>query len=420
MRPKNGDILAMATSNSYNLNAPSEPNTEELKAKWDSLNSSEKNNALQQMYRNKAVADTYEPGSTFKVFVSAMGLEEGVVTTDKDGDFNCSGLINVSGSKIRCWRYPRSHGSQSLRNALMNSCNPAFIALGQRIGTDNFYKYLEAFGFTQKTGVELIGDTKGIFLKQNKVKTVELATYSFGQRFQVTPLQMANAACAIANGGVLMKPRIVKEIKDSMGNTVQTIEPVEYRRVVSEETSKGVLSMMSSVVNDNGTGKNAKLDEYKVGGKTGTSEVGVNTNKYTASFLGIAPIDNPEIVVLVTLFDPQGENGHGGGAIAAPVAKNVMSETLKYLEIKEDYTYTEKNAIQNVIVPEVRELTIEEAIKKIEDLGLKCESDVSGDKSTTKVVDQVPKPGVSIPSNGVVKIYYKDSTQNTTAVVPDV
>ena len=225
---------------------------------------------------------------------------------------------------------------------------------------------------------------------------------------------MANAACAIANGGVLMKPRIVKEIKDSMGNTVQTIEPVEYRRVVSEETSKGVLSMMSSVVNDNGTGKNAKLDEYKVGGKTGTSEVGVNTNKYTASFLGIAPIDNPEIVVLVTLFDPQGENGHGGGAIAAPVAKNVMSETLKYLEIKEDYTYTEKNAIQNVIVPEVRELTIEEAIKKIEDLGLKCESDVSGDKSTTKVVDQVPKPGVSIPSNGVVKIYYENSKQNTT------
>ena len=147
MRPKTGDILAMATSNSYNLNTPYEPNTEELKSKWESLTSAEKNNALQKMYRNKAVADTYEPGSTFKVFVAAMGLEEGVVT---EGDFNCNGIVNVSGTKIKCWKYPASHNYQTLRKALMNSCNPAFIALGQRIGTDNFYKYIEGFGFTRE------------------------------------------------------------------------------------------------------------------------------------------------------------------------------------------------------------------------------------------------------------------------------
>ena len=150
MRPKTGDILAMATSNSYNLNTPYEPNTEELKSKWESLTSAEKNNALQKMYRNKAVADTYEPGSTFKVFVAAMGLEEGAVTTDKEGDFNCNGIVNVSGTKIKCWKYPASHNYQTLRKALMNSCNPAFIALGQRIGTDNFYKYIEGFGFTRE------------------------------------------------------------------------------------------------------------------------------------------------------------------------------------------------------------------------------------------------------------------------------
>ena len=180
------------------------------------------------------------------------------------------------------------------------------------------------------------GDTKGIFRDQSKVTSVDLATYSFGQRFGVTPLQMVNAACAIANGGTLMKPRIVKEIKDSGGNTIQTIEPVEYRKVVSEETSKEVLSMMSSVVNDNGTGRNAKLQYYTVGGKTGTSEMGTNTDKYTASFLGVAPTDNPEIVVLVALLGLKDNDEHGGGALAAPIAKNVMLDTLEYLEIKEN------------------------------------------------------------------------------------
>jgi len=199
MEPSTGDILAMASSNSYNLNTPFEPNTEELKSTWDTLTTAEKNTYLQKMWRNKAVADTYEPGSTFKIFVSAMGLEEGLATTNAEGAFNCPGYTTVSGVKIKCWRHPRSHGSQSLRLALMNSCNPAFISLGQKVGTDKFYGYLEAFGFFDKTGVELAGDTKGIFLSKDKVGPVELATYSFGQRFQVTPLQMTTAACAIAN-----------------------------------------------------------------------------------------------------------------------------------------------------------------------------------------------------------------------------
>ncbi len=313
MNPNTGDILAMATYPNYNLNEPYEAYTEELKSQWDVLSQDDKLKSLQGVWRNKAIADTYEPGSTFKLITASAALEEGITTTDKEGEFCCTGGIEIAGVRIKCWRYYRPHGSESLRQALMNSCNPVFIGLGQKIGKEKYYDYLEKFGFLRKTGINLPGEAKGIFLAENKVGPVELATISFGQRFEVTPLQMVTAVSSIANGGTYIKPRVVKQIIDSKTNAIEDVPVEKGDRVISEETANNVLSMMESVVSE-GTGKNAQVKGYLVGGKTGTSEDGVNTNKYVTSFIGVAPISNPQVVVLVTLYNPTGEGGHQGGA----------------------------------------------------------------------------------------------------------
>lgn len=312
MNPKTGDILAMATYPSYNLNTPYEINTEELKANWENLEQAEKTKQLQQMWRNKAIADTYEPGSTFKLITTSAALEEGITTTDKEGEFCCTGSIEIAGTRIKCWRYYRPHGSESLRQALMNSCNPVFIGLGQKIGVQKYYSYLKKFGFLDKTGIALPGEAKGIFLAENKVGPVELATISFGQRFEVTPLQMVTAVSAIANKGVKLKPRVVKQVINPKTNEIEEQPVIEEGRIIKEETANNVLSMMESVVAE-GTGKNAQVKGFSVGGKTGTSEDGVNTNKYVTSFLGVAPISDPNVVVLVTLYNPTGEGGHHVG-----------------------------------------------------------------------------------------------------------
>lgn len=321
MDPRNGDILAMATYPNYNLNNPFEITNEEVKAYWYEMDSTQKNLYLQKVWRNKAVADTYEPGSTFKLVTTAAAIEEGIATADKAGCFMCGGSIEVAGVRIKCWRYYRPHGSQSLRDGLMNSCNPVFIGLGQKIGKEKYYDYLEKFGFLNKTGIDLIGEAGSIFLKEEKVGPVELATISFGQRFEVTPIQMIAMAGTIGNKGNYVKPRVVKKIIDSATGNETIIEPV-YRDAISKETAEEILSMMTSVV-DTGTGKNAKVEGYLVGGKTGTSEDGVNTGKYVTSFLGIAPTDNPCLTILVTLYNPTGEGGHQGGAVAAPVAGKI-------------------------------------------------------------------------------------------------
>ena len=320
MNPNTGDILAMATYPGYDLNEPYTINKEEIKTIWDALEQGEKTKELQAMWRNKAIADTYEPGSVFKLITSSAALQEGITDTDNEGEFCCTGGIEIAGVRIKCWRYYRPHGSESLRQALMNSCNPVFIGLGQKLGVDTYYKYLEKFGFLEKTGLNLPGEAKGIFLAQNKVGPVELATISFGQRFEVTPIQMATAVCAIANGGEAVTPRIVKEVIDSQTGEIRENEVQKKGRVIDKETSEKVLSMMESVVSE-GTGKNAKVAGYKIGGKTGTSEDGVNTNKYVTSFLGVAPTDEPQVVVLVTLYNPTGEGGHQGGGVAAPVGR---------------------------------------------------------------------------------------------------
>ena len=334
MNPRNGDILAMANYPSYNLNTPYEPYSDELKATWTSLDAASKTAALQGIWRNKTISDTYEPGSVFKTVTASAALQEGLVTDiDQQGQFCCTGAIEVAGTRIKCWRYYRPHGSESLRLALMNSCNPVFIGLGQKIGVTKYYEYLRKFGLFSKTGIHLPGEANSIFVKEEKAGPVELATISFGQRFEITPLQMITAVSSIANKGVYIKPRIVKSIQNSTTGEI-TEMPVETgEQIISKENAEKVLSMMNSVVSE-GTGKNARVDGYQVGGKTGTSEDGVNTGKYVTSFCGVAETDNPSIVLLITLYNPTGEGGHQGGGVAAPVGGKILSEILPYLSSK--------------------------------------------------------------------------------------
>ena len=333
MNPKTGDILAMATYPSYNLNEPYTINNEELKQNWENIEQKEKTKALQGMWRNKAISDTYEPGSVFKLITASAALEEGITDTDNAGEFCCTGGITVGGARIKCWRYYRPHGSESLRQGLMNSCNPVFIGLGQKLGVNTYYSYLNKFGLLSKTGINLPGEANSIFVKQEKCGPVELATISFGQRFEITPIQLVTAISSIVNGGNLLTPRVVKSVIDTKTGEEQEI-PVNTRATsISKETSEKVLSMMESVVAE-GTGKNAKVEGFRVGGKTGTSEDGVNTGKYVTSFCGVAPIENPQIVCLVTLYNPTGEGGHQGGGVAAPVGGQIFSEVLPYLKIQ--------------------------------------------------------------------------------------
>ncbi len=304
MNPQNGDILAMATYPSYNLNEPYEAYADELQQNWDSMEQAEKTKMLQAVWRNKAIADTYEPGSVFKIITSSAAIEEGVVTDiDKQGEFGCTGSIEVAGVRIKCWRYYRPHGAESLRQALMNSCNPVFIGLGQKMGVHTYYSYLNKFRLLNKTNIDLPGEANSIFLKEEKAGPVELATISFGQRFEITPIQLVTAVSSVANGGKSIQPRVVKKIINSETKEETEIPVKNNGDVISKETSEKVLSMMESVVSE-GTGKNAKVAGYRIGGKTGTSEDGVNTNKYVTSFCGVAPIDNPQVVVLVTLYNP--------------------------------------------------------------------------------------------------------------------
>ena len=271
MSPKTGDILALASYPDYNLNDPF--------AVDESLPKEEQTKQMQQLWRNKAISDTYEPGSTFKLVTASASLEEGITTPDRAGEFCCFGYIEIAGVKMKCWRHYRPHGSESLRDALMNSCNPVFIGLGQKLGVHKYYEYLNKFGFFKITGIDIPGEAGSIFLKEEKVGPVELGTIAFGQRFEVTPIQMATMLSSIANGGTYIKPRVVKQIisnteTDEEGNKkVTNIEPINGERVISEKTAKEVLSMMQTVV-DEGTGKNAKVEGYSIGGKTGTSEDG--------------------------------------------------------------------------------------------------------------------------------------------------
>ena len=404
MNPQNGDILAMATYPSYNLNEPFEPYTDDLKQNWNNMTVQDKTTALQAVWRNKAIADTYEPGSVFKLITASAALEEGITDTDNKGEFCCTGGIEVAGVRIKCWRYYRPHGSESLRKALMNSCNPVFIGLGQKLGVETYYSYLEKFKLLEITGIDLPGEAGSIFLKKDKVGPVELATISFGQRFEITPIQLVTAVSAIANGGTSIKPRVVKQIINSKTNEITDIPVEKNKTVISKETSEKVLSMMESVVSE-GTGKNAKVAGYRIGGKTGTSEDGVNTNKYVTSFLGVAPIENPQVVVLVTLYNPTGEGGHQGGGVAAPVGGEIFSEILPYLEVNQT---EEVEKVEEVNTPDVLGKSLEEAENILKENGLDVVYEKDGeevDKGNTYVEEQTPKAGIIV--NKGSKIYLK-------------
>lgn len=396
MNPNNGDILAMAGYPTYNLNDPYVPMDSEVYANWDNLSKEEKTAEQQKMWRNKAISDAYEPGSTFKLITSSASLEEKITDTDNSGEFCCTGSITISGVTIKCWRYYRPHGSESLRQALMNSCNPVFIGLGQKLGVKTYYSYLNKFGFLRKTGIDLQGEGGSIFLAEEKVGPVELGTIAFGQRFEVTPIQMITAVSSIANGGTYVVPRVVKSIVNSQTGEVKNIEPQKKETVISKETSEKVLSMMQSVVAE-GTGKNAQVKGYSIGGKTGTSEDGVNTGKYVTSFVGVAPISDPKLVILITLYNPTGEGGHQGGGVAAPIASQVLGEVLPYLEVKKD-NEKEEDAKNKVAVPNLEGMTIGEAKKVLKDLNLNLEYNEENTENEEEriITEQVPVSGVEV------------------------
>ena len=286
----------------------------------------------------------------------------------------------------------------------MNSCNPVFIGIGQKLGVHTYYSYLEKFGFLKKTGIDLPGEGNSIFLKEDKVGPVELATISFGQRFEITPIQMITAISSIANGGTYVKPRVVKKIIDSTTGEVRNIETIKGGNIISQETAKKVLSMMESVVAD-GTGRNAQIAGYSIGGKTGTSEDGVNTNKYIASFVGVTPISNPKLVILVVLYNPTGEGGHGGGGVATPVASKILTEVLPYLEVARDQI-SEEDIKLSVKVPNVIGLTYKEAKKILNDCGLeitmKTEEFQDSVLNEFVITNQIPISGVEILQGGKV------------------
>lgn len=421
MNPSNGDVLAMATYPNYNLNEPYTINTDELKATWDSLSTEEKSNSLYNMWNNSAVQKTYEPGSTFKIITAAAGLEEGIVTTDNHSDFYCSGSENVSGIEMRCWKYYNPHGSQSLREALGNSCNPAFIQLGQKIGARTLYKYYRGFGLFNTTNSYFYGESNSVFFDENNINEFNLATMSFGQRFTITPIQLITAVSSIANEGVLCKPRIVKEIKNTDTGSITTVEPEEVRQVISKETAEKMMDMLEYVVND-GTGKYAKIKGYSIGGKTGTSEPlsGSEDEGYVASFIAMSPTVNTQVVVLVTIYDPKGDS-HQGSQVAGPVVKQILSEVLPYIGVaaENNEEITRESSLESKLLPDVRNKTIEEATEILKSAGFKVKITGDEDVATTLIIDQVPKPGVSLLENSTIYLYTANNNIRLQATVPD-
>ena len=422
MNPSTGDVLAMATYPDYNLNEPFTINNAELAEQWNELSSEDRSNALFNMWKNTAVQNTYEPGSTFKIITAAAGLEEGIVTSDNATDFYCSGSEDVSGVTMRCWDYQDPHQAQSLRDALANSCNPAFIQLGQKIGAQTLYKYYKGFGLFNTTNSYFYGEQNSVFFNENNINEFNLATMSFGQRFTITPIQLITAISSITNEGVLMQPRIVKEFKDTNTGATTIIEPKALRQVVSKETADTLMSMLETVVTD-GTGKYAKITGYSVGGKTGTSEPlsGNEDEGYVASFIAMSPTVNTQVVVLVTIYDPKGDS-HQGSQVAGPVIKQILQEVLPYVGVasNDNSSSTQNTSVaKSSILPDVRNKTISEAKQLLKDSGFNIKIIGDEDENTTLVIDQMPKPGVTLLENSNIYLYTANNNVRTPTTVPD-
>ena len=334
MNPNTGDILAMASYPYFDLNSPYTINKEYNIKNFDKLSSEEKMSKIYEMWSVRSVSETYEPGSVFKLITASTALEEAITTTDKSGDFYCKGSETVKDRNIRCWRYLKPHGSESLRDSIVNSCNPALIQLARRIGAKTLYKYYDSFGFFSKTSVGLSGESSGIFYDINKVGPVELATMSFGQRFTITPLQMINAVCSIANGGNLLQPKIVKSMTNTDTGEITEMETKVVKKVLSTQTCNSMKDIMKSAVD---SGKYAQVKGYSVGGKSGTSEPtdGNPGAGYVASFAAISPVETPQVAILVTLYDPK-EKSFQGSQTAGPTVSKILTEVLPYLGIEPD------------------------------------------------------------------------------------
>lgn len=425
MAPSTGDILGMACYPDYNLNTPFEPNTEELKATWDTLDSKTQSDTLYNMWKNNVVSSPYEPGSPYKLITAATALEENITSEDVPNDFYCNGSIEVADRKISCWTQAYK-GAKTLRQALQVSCNPSLIQLGQRIGAETLYKYYQAFGFFDKTGIDLPQEASSTYWKLEDVKDVELATMSFGQRFTITPIQLVSAVSAIANDGILMKPRIVKQIINPETGTTTDIEPVQVRQVISKSTSERMRNLMKSVVDD-GSGRLAKVEGYSIGGKTGTSEpqAGREDEGYIASYVAIAPTEKPEICLLIAVHNPNpnNEGSHQGGQVCGPVVSQMLSEILPYLGLTSSNAQTSTDTVEEdtsyATVPDIRNKTVTEAEKLLKQAGFTTKVNISGDKNSTLVTDQTPKPGSSIPKGSIIVLYTEENDTRVSVKVPD-
>ena len=412
MNPETGDILSMATYPDYDLNQPFEPN-KRLATNWENLSQEEQSSKLAEMWINRNVSSTYEPGSTFKVLMSAIALEEDITEVEIANDFYCNGFENINGTKIRCWK--SFHGSETLKKALANSCNPAFMQLGKRIGVEKLYNYFEAFGLFEKTGIETASETSSIFFEEEKVGNVELATMSFGQRFNITPIQLVTAISAVANDGNLVQPRIIKQVVNTDTGAISNDETTEVRQIVSPETANAVCKMMEYVVT-NGTGKYGAVSGYSIGGKTGTSEPAPGTNDgYTLSFVAISPVEDPKVVTLVCLYGMASDTS--GSSIIGPVISQILSEVLPYLGVASDAD--DNNNLELITVPNITNKTVSEAQNILHEAGFRTKISIEGDPNSLIVTEQTPKAGTSLQKDSLIVLYTKENDIRTSVDVPD-
>lgn len=418
MDVKTAGILALAVKGDYDPNDPftiADPDTlAEIATLAGDEASAARSAALQKQWNNKVVYDFYEPGSVFKVFTSCMGIEEGIAT--ENSTFYCKGSLTVLGRTMNCHVYPSSHGTQTFAQAISNSCNPAFMNLGLDIGAKNFFKYFVGFGFTELTGIDMLGESKvtSALYYDDTMGDVSLATNAIGQTFKITPIQMITAISAVANGGDLMTPYVVAEQLDSAGNVVEVTTPTVRRQVISEDTAARVSAMLAASVNGGGS-RNAYVAGYRVAGKTGTSDKTENPEDRNvwASFAGFAPADDPQVAILVVLDEPQTYIRYGG-TISAPVAQKILADTLPYLGVEPVYTEAEL-ANMNSATPNVLNKEVNTAASLIKSQGL--EYYVVGDGNT--VLRQVPEGGATIPKGGQVVLYTDTAEADRKSTVPN-
>ncbi len=409
MEPSTGDVLAMGMTPEYDPNDPRTPLDPEEAEYVKSLSSEEQLNYWNtKMWRNPMVSDVYEPGSTFKLLTTAIALEEGA--TFKNEKFNCTGYYTIARQTLKCWRYYNPHGSENLMEAVQNSCNPVFIQLSQRLGVDKMYDYFELFGLTEKTGIDYPGEGGNLLINKENVGPVELATISYGQGIAVTPISMLTAVSALGNDGMLMQPRLVKALMDESGNVVQTYDPVKVRQVVSSQTAADMREIMESVVSEGGGGT-AKIAGYHVGGKTGTAQKavagGYSDDAVYSSFVGMAPMDDPQVAVIMIVDEPQGV--HYGSQTAAPGVKTILEETLLYLNIPPSYTDEERAALEakTTQVPDVTGENFSEAIGILagQNLTYTVSPALEDLNEDFVIVDQYPKAGEQVQKDSAVFLY---------------